>query len=382
MKIALVILRADPARGGAERYTLDLACALRDAGDDVTLLAGTFAQSPEQVRCLRLPFSGATRVGRYLRLLSGLQQHLSLNAYDVVHAMMPVRWCTVYHPHAGLAVEAARPRVQASSVAQLFAGWSARLNRRRQRMAEVERSLLTSPRPPVVLCLSQYIRQAVQRQYTLPDSHLPILFNAVNLQRFDPARVDGQPTREQLSIADNEVMALISAQDLQRKGLATLIDAMALCQDLPLKLVVITRQETAAFAERAAAAGVATRVIFAGATLVPEQFAAACDLFVLPTRHDPCSLATLEALAMGKPVISTRFNGACEIMTGGREGFILSDPGDVGALAAGLRRLCDAGVRQTMSRHALSLRPRLAWEGHVTRLRAIYASLAGGTQTP
>ena len=28
MKIALVILHADPARGGAERYTIDLAAAL------------------------------------------------------------------------------------------------------------------------------------------------------------------------------------------------------------------------------------------------------------------------------------------------------------------------------------------------------------------
>jgi hypothetical protein len=32
MRIALVILHADPARGGAERYTIDLANALAPAG--------------------------------------------------------------------------------------------------------------------------------------------------------------------------------------------------------------------------------------------------------------------------------------------------------------------------------------------------------------
>ncbi|CAA9371559.1 MAG: hypothetical protein AVDCRST_MAG64-163, partial [uncultured Phycisphaerae bacterium] len=39
MKVALVILHADPARGGAERYTADLAAALGKRGHDVTVLS-------------------------------------------------------------------------------------------------------------------------------------------------------------------------------------------------------------------------------------------------------------------------------------------------------------------------------------------------------
>src|SRR5205807_633808 len=39
MKIALVILHADPARGGAERYTLDLAAGLHARRVDVPLAA-------------------------------------------------------------------------------------------------------------------------------------------------------------------------------------------------------------------------------------------------------------------------------------------------------------------------------------------------------
>src|SRR5690349_743164 len=48
MKIALVILHADPARGGAERYTVDLATALHARGGvDVTLVASTFG--PQEI---------------------------------------------------------------------------------------------------------------------------------------------------------------------------------------------------------------------------------------------------------------------------------------------------------------------------------------------
>jgi len=55
----------------------------------------------------------------------------------------------------------------------------------------------------------------------------------------------------------------------------------------------------------------------------PYAFYRAADFFVLPTRHDPCSSSWLEALAMGLPVISTIFNGACEIMIDGVHGFVL-----------------------------------------------------------
>ena len=54
MKIGLVILHADAARGGAERYTLDLAAALARRGHDVSLLATSFADVPAEVVRVKL----------------------------------------------------------------------------------------------------------------------------------------------------------------------------------------------------------------------------------------------------------------------------------------------------------------------------------------
>src|SRR5437764_4999522 len=77
----------------------------------------------------------------------------------------------------------------------------------------------------------------------------------------------------------------------------------------------------------------AAQVSFAGEVADTRPFYRDADFFVLPTRHDPCSLVVLEALAMGLPVISTKFNSATEIMADGVHGFILPDPDDVDALA-------------------------------------------------
>src|SRR5215203_5373147 len=104
MKIALVILHADPARGGAERYTIDLAAALVKAGHDVSLIASSFAQLPDGATRVELPATGLTRTRQYRAFLDALEAHLDQTRYDIVHAMLPVRRCYVYHPHAGLAV--------------------------------------------------------------------------------------------------------------------------------------------------------------------------------------------------------------------------------------------------------------------------------------
>ena len=116
----------------------------------------------------------------------------------------------------------------------------------------------------------------------------------------------------------------------------------------------------------------ADRVIFAGPTTDAHSFYRAADFFVLPTRHDPCSLVVLESLAMGVPVISTAFNGACEIMDEGVQGFILPEARDIGALRDRYVRMLDDADRRQMSMACLALRPRLSQEHHLDRLLAVY----------
>ncbi len=60
-----------------------------------------------------------------------------------------------------------------------------------------------------------------------------------------------------------------------------------------------------------------------------------------PTYYDPCSLVVLEALACGLPVITTAQNGASELMTDGREGYILTTPDAQGELIAALDHMTD-----------------------------------------
>ena len=378
MRVALVILHADPSRGGAERYTVDLANGLRGRGHETIVLATSFGEGVKGGDDVCLPVRAATRAGRYCRFLDQLDSHLTANSFDIVHAMLPMRRCDVYHPHAGLAVEAiATGHLKYDGAAKRAVARAAtRFNRRRQRFAQVERELLSSDKPPAVLCLSEYVKGVVRKHYSLPEDRLATLFNAVDLAKFDPGARPGarDEVRRRFNIAPDRTVALIIAQDFSRKGLREAIMATARVKDPRLVLLVVGKEDPAGYRKLAAEQQVADRVVFAGPTADPYSFYRAADFFVLPTRHDPCSLVVLEALAMGLPVISTVFNGACEIMADSRHGYVLSDPTDINALAAAMNRVLDSSLRHGMSEACLELRPKLSYDRHLDQLLQIYSA--------
>jgi UDP-glucose:(heptosyl)LPS alpha-1,3-glucosyltransferase len=379
MNVALVISRADPERGGAERYTTDIAAALARRGHGVSLLATRFGEAIEGVRFVEIPARGATRAGRYLAFLNGLDAHFAGQRYDLVHAMLPLRRCDLYHPHAGMAKAGLQTHLSRSSAAtRVLAGLANRLNRKRRLYAEVEEKLIRSPQKPWVLYLSEYVKGMILRLYPELSDQLVKLFNGTDLGLFDPAQHAGARSeiRRRFNIPSDAVVALMIAQHFERKGLGEVIAATAKLAGMKAEaapyVLVVGKDDPSASRQQARQLGVEDRVIFAGQTTSSADFYAASDFFVLPTRHDSCSLVVLEALCMGLPVISTVFNGACEVMEEGVHGYVLADPADVEGLAAAMRKLMDRETRARMSEACLGLRERLSFEGHVDRVEEIY----------
>jgi UDP-glucose:(heptosyl)LPS alpha-1,3-glucosyltransferase len=386
LKIGMVIFRGDPRRGGAERYTADVAAALAWRGHAVDLISTQFGPDIPGVRFEKIDAGGPTRAGQYLNFLSALDSRLRDAKYDLVHSMLPVRHCDIYHPHAGMAKAGLETHLtRMSPAARALAQLANSLNRKRRLYAQVEEQMIRDSKKPIVICLSDYVKGMILRHYPDIPGQLVKLFNGTDLKKFDPAAhaPARQASRKKLGIAPDATVALMIAQHFERKGLAELTAATAKLADESREsaptVVVVGKDDASHGRQRARQLRVEDKIIFAGQTSDAADFYAAADFFVLPTRHDSCSLVVLESLAMGLPVISTAFNGACEIMTDGVHGFVLPDPGDVAALAAAMSRLLDAQTRQRMSEACLALRPALSFESHMDRLEEIYrARIASG----
>lgn len=379
MNIGLVIFRGEEKRGGAERYTVDIAQGLFERGHAVDLMSSSFGNEMAGVKFVQFAAKAPTRGGKYLNFLKNLDAHLARSTYDIVHAMLPVRRCDFYHPHAGMAKAALETHLSRETpAARALAMAGNRLNRKRRLFAEVEHSLIYGSDRPIVLCLSDYSKGIILRHYPDISDQVVKLFNGTDLGRFDPSEhaAARKTIREKLGITQEATVGLMIAQNFHRKGLSEVIAATAnVAMKSPEAAPVIAvagRDDPTRGRQQARRLGIENRIVFAGESKFAADFYAAADFFVLPTRHDSCSLVVLEALAMGVPVISTVFNGACEAMIDGVHGYVLEDPENVEALAEAMTKMLDPRRRSKMREACLTLRPGLSQETHLDRLEEIY----------
>jgi UDP-glucose:(heptosyl)LPS alpha-1,3-glucosyltransferase len=126
-------------------------------------------------------------------------------------------------------------------------------------------------------------------------------------------------------------------------------------------LYVVGAGDDAAFRQHAVRRGVEPRVRFVGRTSAPQQWYAAADVLLHPSRYEAFSLVTLEGAASGLPIIAHAINGTEELVTTGVNGFLTEFGGD--ALRVPLVALRDdAARRAAMSAAALERSRRYAWD--------------------
>jgi glycosyltransferase involved in cell wall biosynthesis len=87
----------------------------------------------------------------------------------------------------------------------------------------------------------------------------------------------------------------------------------------------------------------------------------AVDLFVFPSRYEACTLALLEAMATGLPVITATATGGAEIVTP-ECGVVLPDSEDTQALAQALSKLAsDRELRRQMGHASRAIAQQHSW---------------------
>jgi glycosyltransferase involved in cell wall biosynthesis len=150
------------------------------------------------------------------------------------------------------------------------------------------------------------------------------------------------------------VSFLVAGQVVPRKGLEPLVEACAQLSGNFTLTVVGEGEQRPALERRVVELGLTDRVRWLG--WVPYQQLArhlqAADVFVFPTFEDTWGMVALEAMALGTPVVCSRFAGAAELIVDGDNG-ILADPGDPATLAAAMARfLDDPGLADTLGKAA------------------------------
>jgi len=201
----------------------------------------------------------------------------------------------------------------------------------------------------------------------VPREKIEVIFNGVDVERFRPGAVD----RAAIGLPDVPFLALF-AGDIKtpRKNLDTVLRAIARSADV--HLAVAGSVERSPYPAMARDLGIASRVSFLGFRSDMPALMRAADVFVFPSRYEPCGLVVLESLASGTPVITARSVGGAEVLTGA-EGVAIDDPDDDAAIAHALDRYrADDAVRRRAGEHARRLALEHTWSAMAERYVALY----------
>jgi glycosyltransferase involved in cell wall biosynthesis len=168
-----------------------------------------------------------------------------------------------------------------------------------------------------------------------------VIRHGVDVQAFSVSqRLAERPAaRKNFQLSPERFALLLIGNDWRTKGLAALLQSLALIRELPWKLLLVGRDVRQPYDKMISEYGIVNRVIFLPPSSNVVQFYAAADAYVGPSLEDAYGLPVIEAMACGLPVIASSRAGAHEIITDGIDGIILRDPQNAEELAAALRSL-------------------------------------------
>ena len=234
-----------------------------------------------------------------------------------------------------------------------------------------------------VICVSTAGRAFVREHYPwVPEARLSVIPRGVDLETFDPARLDAAwqaDFRKRWGLEGRFVAAAIGRVS-RLKGVDVLIRAVAELKDAWPELAALVvggpqKHQEGYLDELQALArdlGVGDRVVFAGSQSHIPEIDALADVLCSCNVSKPESFGrtVAEALAMETPVVAAAHGGVLDIVRDGLDGFLVP-PGDPHALAQALRRIRGASFGP--------LRPHIAERFTAERMAAdtlaLYADL-------
>lgn len=367
-----------PERGGCEHYISDLARRLARDGHAVHLFASEWdaAALPATTIYHQLPTIVGPRFLRPWKFASACVDALKAHPVDVSLGFDKTFGQDILYPQGGLH-SASRHHNLLKHAPGLD-----RLSARLVRLFDLtsisfrkleHRQYLTSPRP-TVLAISRMVQRHFREYLGLPESSVRLLHAAIDPDRFAAGDRAARRERERQSwgATQQDVVGLFVAMNYRLKGLDPLLRSLVhVPKERGFRLVVVGNAKFGRYESLARRLGVRDRVKFLGFRADPRDAYFGADFLIHPTFYDPCSLVVLEALACGLPVVTTRYNGASELLTPPGDGRIVNDPHDVRELADAIADMCDATKLPARKIAAAEAGRRWTFEDHYRQLLGV-----------
>ncbi|MDH3222850.1 MAG: glycosyltransferase [Gemmatimonadota bacterium] len=190
-----------------------------------------------------------------------------------------------------------------------------------------------------VLAISQPVADFATGSQGFPRAKVEVLHSPVDLREFRPPTPDqAREARQGLGLDPEAPVAACVARFHEIKGVDLLVEAWAeVVERAPSATLLLLGDgpQRALLEARARALGLEDRIRFLGYREDVSVGLWASDILVVPSRMEGLSLAALEGMATGLPVVASRVGGLPEIVSHGENGY-LANAQDPTHLAEGI----------------------------------------------
>jgi len=226
-----------------------------------------------------------------------------------------------------------------------------------------------------IIAVSQAVKESVVSYDRISARKIQVIYNGIDLSNFK-GDFKGSEVRQKFGVKPEDFLIGVVARLEEQKGHMYLFRALRqLIPDFPQIKVLIVGDGTLrpVLEAKVMEMGLSEQVLFAGTQKDIPEILAALDLFILPSLWEGFSLALLEALAMGNPVIATAVGGASEVIRSGHDGLLIP-PGEESSLVTAVREaILDPRKYGAMGRGGKeTVERQFTVAHHLTRLQDLY----------
>lgn len=378
MKIMQITPYFAPHHGGVESFVRDISKEFVAMGHSVTVLTSRYSDSlPERERMdgievIRIPLFATVMRSPLPR---SLKSYLGSIDADIVHSHTPPptfsflasgplrkegrHTVLTYHCDADVPSRIASPFV---------------------RLADRVMTSRTVERTERIIVTSRTYASTSANAWKISSEIIPV---SADTSRFHPDEEDGNRMRRELGVEDYKVVLFVGRL-VRHKGVTYLIESMRYMDRDTMLLIVGDGEYRGHLVRYIASRGMKDRVRMMGDVedrLLPSIYRAA-DVTVVPStsRLEAFSIAAVESMASGTPLVVSDIPGVREVIEDGVHGFTCRpmDPEDLAEKVKSI--LSDSALKRSMELECVRRAGLFSSSTVAAKVLSVYRSLLGDTE--
>ena len=208
-----------------------------------------------------------------------------------------------------------------------------------------------------LVTVSSSLGSSIQKKYWLPDNHIKIIPNGINISHYTPDVHVRLLMRQELHFNEKDFVIVFSGRLDPVKNFELLLEVFEYCHkvDKAVKLLIVgDGPERKKIEQICMQKNIHNGLVMVGQRDEVLPYLRAGDVFLLTSLTEQMPLTILEAMSVGLPVVSSDVGEIRQIIDDGKDGFLRNIHDGCEGFARALLRLKQPSDWHTMSHAARS----------------------------